>query len=71
MSLLVGETRMLPRFFFFVIRERLDCALAYSVAFADVALDVGDFAGVEDFTRSCVELAALTAAMYTWFSYLQ
>ena len=57
MSLLVGEIGMLPGFFFFVVLEGLDCALAYSVASADIALDVRDLTGEEDFTRGCVKLA--------------
>lgn len=59
-SLLVGEIGMLPGFFFFVVLEGLNCALACSVASVDIALDVRDLTGVEDFTRGCVKLAGVS-----------
>lgn len=70
-SLLVGEIWVLPWFFSFVVLEGLNCALAYSVASADVALDVGYFAGVQDFTRGCVELAAVNICYVRMVACLQ
>ena len=61
---------MLPGFFF-VVLEGLDGALAYSVASADVTLDVGDLTGVEDFTRGCVELAGVSICSVRMVACLQ